>query len=305
MPRKIRGKTSAKGTLTGDNFREPPIRWRKRDLETIEREITNFNKRLYRQQKKNDGSVILPSRQSKTRAVESIKTRAEFNRFISDLKNFNAKTAKTVTLADDTKITQWQRDKTERDRAEWNKDKVRTVDHLNDLEIKQGGKGTGTIKKYGFGDLKEVSTRPDEREIEKMKADEFFKFADIMEKRLTLNYKLDRQRQLVENYLRGLIRVGFSDDLINLISTVPPDKFLEIIESDVYAQFSFIYDPIELAAKEEQIRNAFAPYASTTSYWQNDDIEKIAEDVVTKLNAGYYGRDYENRNRKYHWKRRK
>ena len=305
MPRKIRGKTTAKGTLTGDNIRKPPIRWRKRDLELIEREITNFNKRLYRQQKKNRGDIILPERQTKTKAVASIKTRAEFNRFIDDLRRFNAQTAKAVKLADGTTVTQWRMDRVKRYQDEGNKEYQGVIDFINESEVFQAGKGTGTIKKYAFGSVKEVVSRPIERDTEKMKMDEFLSYERYVEMRLTANYKLEKQKKMMENYIRGLARANFPDELIEFISRVPPQEFLKIIETDVTAQFSFIYDPIELSKKAEQIKLAFEPYVTDNSFFTYDEVFEIKKDVKAKTDMGYYGRAYDNAHRKYHWKKRK
>lgn len=305
MPRKISGKRSQQGSYTGDNARTGQIRWRKRDLEKIERTINNFNKRLYRQQKKNTLGVVLPERRKKSVAIKEIQTRAEFNRFIKDLESFTAETAKPVTLPDNNKVTQWQVNRAKKNDARYQKDKEAFQDYLDNKTILIGGKDTGNIKKYSFKTDKEIQRLSSPRNPEEMKLEEFLKFDSFAERRLLQNYKMGKERKMVENYIRGLMRVGYSDDLIMMIGRVPPEKFLEIIETDTMAEFDFIYDPIELAAREEQIRNAFEAYATDEQYIDFYDIMDIAADVQEKVYQGYYGRDYQNRNRKYRWKKRR
>ncbi len=297
--RKITGKRSIAG-----EHKQPQIRWRKRDLELIERTINNFNKRLYRQQKKNDGTVMLPERRSKSKAVKEIKTRGEFNQFISDLESFTAKTAKPVKI-DKKYATQWEVDKVRREESEYAVGKKSFKDYLGGKEIFEGGKPTGNIKKYSFISDKEASEVNTLRDPQEMKDEAFMKFRKWSEQRLLSNYKSGKERAMVENYIKGLMRVGYSDDLIMMIGTIPPEKFLEIIETDTMAEFDFIYDPIELTAREEQIRNAFAPYTTDTQYIDFYDIMDIAELVQERIHEGYYGRHYENEHRKYRWKKRR
>ena len=301
MPRKITGKRSTSGEYAPAGN----IRWRKRDLEKIERTITNFNKRLYRQQKKNDGSVILPERRSKTQAVKGIKTRADFNRFIKDLESFTAKSAQPVTIKDGTTFTQWQVDKAQREDAAYQKKKEAFGDYLDNQTIKKGGEDTGNIKKYAFISDKEFTRAKDPRSVLEMNKEEALRFFDLAESRMRSTYNYEKQVAMMHNYIRGLTRMGFSDELIDMISHVPPDKFLEIVETDVFAEFDWIYDPTELAAKEEQIYNAFSAYASDEEFISYYDIESIQSDVAEKLANGYFGRHYDNEHRRYRRKNRR
>lgn len=302
--RKLKGKQSPKGVLRGD-LKSGQIRWRKRDLELIEKEISNFNKRLYRQQKKNGSKDGLPERQAKPRAVEDIQTRVEFNRYISDLRAFNAKTAELRTSKGGTTAAKWFFDKVNRDVSRGDKEAKAVYDYINNQEVKQGNKGTGMIKRYGFGTIKEINSRPlgQGRNIEDMKPDEFWPYAHYVDRRIHRSYQREKQLKMIENYMRGLYRMGYSSELIDLIASVPPEKFLEIIETDVYAKFDWIYDPAGVEVAEAKIREAFAPYFTERSYFTPSQIDWMKEDVIAKMMDGYYGRAYENSSRKYSFKK--
>lgn len=85
--------------------KQPKIRWRKGDTETLRREINRYNQRLYYQKKRHGDSVVLPYRENFTQAKASIETRADFNRYISALRGFNAKNYQ-APVTDDAKLKQ-------------------------------------------------------------------------------------------------------------------------------------------------------------------------------------------------------
>lgn len=98
------------------------IRWRESDLSELQRTINNYNAKLYRIKKNHpELTDILPQRMTKSQAVASIETRADFNRLTNSLQRFSKKGAeKPVEVAPKVKVTKWQQDETKKTLQQFN-----------------------------------------------------------------------------------------------------------------------------------------------------------------------------------------
>lgn len=266
----------------------PKIRWRESDLNELQRIINNFNARLATQQKNNPGAEYLPERAKKSEAVESIYSRKDFNRYIAKLERFTAETAKPTKKSKRGAVTtQWEHDEFLRNQKAVNRERAKLKKELEGQEVSIGGEGTG-YKKAQMSDFKEVSVRPDQKKFENMSQKEWKEASKLMDARLRADYNLDKKKKMLENYIKGLIRQGYSDDLLKMIASIDPEVFYEKIDLDEFAGFAFIYDMQALKDLEESIKGAWEEYAGTAT--QDINIDELQTIVSQELDAGYMGR---------------
>jgi hypothetical protein len=111
-------------------------------------------------------------------------------------------------------------------------------------------------------------------------------------------YNDDQQQKMIENYVKGLIAEGYSDELLNLMNKIPVDKFREIVDTDETASFDFIYDPLELKIKQDSLIELWEQHADETID-NNIDFGLITEEVKNEYANGLrykgYGRIKTNR----------
>ena len=266
----------------------PKIRWRESDLNELQRIINNFNARLATQQKNNPGAEYLPERAKKSEAVKSIYSRKDFNRYIAKLERFTAATAKPTKKSKRGAVTtQWEHGEFLRNQRAVNRERAKLKKELEGQEVSIGGEGTG-YKKAQMSDFKEVSVRPDQKKFENMSQKEWKEASKLMDARLRADYTLDKKKKMLENYIKGLIRQGFSDDLLKMIASIDPEVFYEKIDLDEFAGFAFIYDMQALKDLEESIKGAWEEYANTSDKPIN--VDELGQIVSQELDAGYMGR---------------
>lgn len=234
--------------------KQPNIRWRKSDVREVERVIANFNAKLYRTRKKHpEAAEYLPPRLKKTEVIASIETRADFHRILDSYKRFSDRGSEAPFTSDrGLKTTQWAVDEFKRNQDEENKRRKKRRKELGEKPVTQGGKPTGAKRKE-MGHIKENAVRESKKNPSNMSNEEFKKASQLMEKKMRQSYNAEQARQMQINYIRGLMREGYSEELINYMMTIPTDKFMEIIDLDESATFDFIYDPIQLKVKQDTL----------------------------------------------------
>lgn len=264
------------------------IRWRDSDYEKLQRAINNFNARLYTQQKANKGANWLPDRQRKTEAVETIKTRSDFNRYIKRLERFNAKTAKKVKSKRGAETTDWQLKEFKRNQRAENKRREKLAKEIGSQEVTIAGKPTG-IKRAEMGKISENAVKPDKKKFENMSQKEWDKAFALMDARMHSSYTDEKRKLWMRNYVKGLIREGYPDDIIELLQKVDPDTFAKVIDLDETATIAFIYDPQQLAERIEILRNLWSEHAGENNI-NHFDTEAILKEVLEEAKRGYFGK---------------
>lgn len=273
--------------------KQPNIRWRKRDSELLRQEINRFNSRLYYQQKKNPYANWLPERANVSKAVEGIQTRADFNRFISSLRQFNAETAKKVPREGRKATTVWaekQKDTKEQrlrkqalaNKEAANKHREQLAKEIGEMEVYQGTKPTG-IKRAEMGSIKENAVKPLTQDIESMNETQLQKFIERTDRMLDANVEQRKKELWQRNYIKGLIREGYPPDIIELIKEIEPDDFAKIVDTNEYATIKFIYDPKELETRAKQIRETWLMYAQKRRSTWLDSYLSTHSDLAEKL----------------------
>lgn len=234
--------------------RKSKIRWRDSDVQELQRIINNYNNKLYRLKKNHPEMVeYLPQRMTKTQAIDSIETRADFNRLTKSLQRFSKRGAEApVTSSRGAKATQWEVDEFNRMQRIDNARKTRERKALEAKEVKIAGQGQGKTRAE-MGSIRQNELKNANHKFSSKSQKEWDLAKRALEQRMKQNYTDKSKRYMQANYIRGLMNAGFSDELIKYMSTIDPDKFFEIIETDETATFDFIYDPIELKVKEDKL----------------------------------------------------
>ena len=185
--------------------------------------------------------------------VQSIHTRADFNRTINSLKRFSKKGAETpVKASRGAKSSKWEVGEFKRKVAIDNARRTRERKKLLEKEVTTRGKKTGETRAR-MGTIKENSLKPRKRNFKNMSQKEW----DLAKKNIDqaldpLNSEF-RKHNMRLNYVKGLQDSGYSDDIVSMVLEMDIDDFIEITQTDEEASFDFIYDPIEQKMKEEAL----------------------------------------------------
>lgn len=243
--------------------RSSKIRWRESDTKELQRLINNYNNKLYRLNKNHpELREFLPQRITKKDAIASIETRADFNRLTASLKRFSKRGAEApVSSSRGAKATKWEVDEFKRKQAAENARRTRERKKLESQEVTVAGKKQGKTRAE-MGSVKTNELKPSKKKFERMSSAEWDKAKALMDKRMRSSYQSDQRRLMQVNYMRGMMHEGYSEDLINYISTIPNDVFFRITQTDETATIDFIYDPIALKAKEDVLWDLWEPHGS-------------------------------------------
>lgn len=246
--------------------RKSKIRWRESDVKELERLINNFNQKLYRTKKnKPELAEYLPQRMNKADAIASIETRDDLKRLQGQLSRFTQRGAeKPFESSRGLKTTQWAVDEFKRNQRAENIRRAKRKKELGEKEVKRGGQPTGAKRKE-MGKIKENAVKPSKKNPARMSAEEFEKASKLFEAKMRESYTEEQKRNMQINYIRGLIHEGYSDELANYLTTIPTEKFLEIIDTDETATFDFIYDPINRQTKEDILWDVWEEHGTGTN----------------------------------------
>lgn len=235
------------------------IRWRDSDTAELQRVINNFNAKLYRLQKKNpEMADYLPNRVQKKDVINSIHTRADFNRTVASLKRFSARGAEEpVKSTRGAKATKWEVAEVTKKERRINREREKERNALLDKEVTTRGKGTGS-KRSEMGSLKENALKPIKANFNIKSQKEWDLMKANIDAQLNEAHKAFRKSNMRLNYIKGLQDAGFSDDIVDLVRQMDIDKFIETIETDAEATFDFIYDPIDHELKSEALKETWS-----------------------------------------------
>lgn len=210
----------------------------------------------------------------------SIKTRADLNRVLNKLERY-ANTEK-ITLEKSVHgavASSWEIEEFKIDQRVENMRRAKRKKELGEMEVTQGGKPTG-IKRKEMTTVKMNELNPSKKNFYNMKQKEWDIATGNIDRRLhSQQYQEDAKRYMMENYIKGLISQGFDAETIEMIQHVDVEKFQDVILTDTSATFDFIYDPIELKAKQEEIQNAWRKHVDENIN-NNIDVEKIQNQVL-------------------------
>lgn len=246
----------------------------------LRRLVKNYNAKLDRIAKKNQDIVdALPDRASVRDLSKLIDTWNDFQKVAGRLRRFAKKGSETiVTNQHGERATRYAIDEFKRDQAAENRKKAARKKARQKREETKGGKPTGQTVAQ-MENKQNVRDIPDTSKFDDFKPGEFREKAKLFATRVLDSYDKVTAKRMQENYVKGLIREGYGERLQRLIARVPTDKFIEIVESDLFANFDFIYDEQERAAKEEQLLLTWEQHAEThnTTGINVRSIQKVVE----------------------------
>lgn len=226
--------------------------------------------------------------------MENIQTRAEFNALIRSLNRFTAKSAKPAKNKNKrggAQISQWEVKENIRQQNIHKKREIAKAEALKEKEVTQGGKGTGKTRAE-MGRLREQPTNIPIYDPTQMKQEEWEVHKKYIENALKPSYSYERAQMYQKNYIKGLIRAGMPRDVIEMLQRVDPKTFVEILDTDEYATFDFIYDPAGVAAVADLLRETWSDAVNKTQTFSDAQELSIEEEVLTEASQGYYGRHY-------------
>ena len=244
-------------------------------------------------------------------AVENINSLQAYNSYMASLKRFNAETAKRVESKRGGHMTEWEAKEIKRSDKRENKQKEQLLNKIKQQPVKQGGKEVGydvgerySDSKLKMGGTLENAVKPIERDVTNMSKAELERVRMKMDKLLRGNYTEEKIKSWMRNYVKGLMRVGAPNDVIDMFMHVDPEQFQLVIDSDQYATIDFIYDFTELASRMQYIKDVWSQH-TTDDYTVQFDLGEIRKEIEYESTTyGYVGRHEENWYKPYYQKRK-
>lgn len=252
------------------------MRWRDRDHEKLRSTVKKFNAKIAYHAKKEGMQEYLPQKKSMKELRSLIGTRKDYDTLVKSMERFLVKGAeKPIKTEYGETLTEWARDEFYRNQKIENRRRAKRAKELGEKDVTIAGQSTGN-KRSEMGSIKENATKELHRNVDKMKKGEFERIARLMEKRMLSTYDNERKILMLENYIKGLIKEGYSEKLQQLLLTVPLETFVDVVDTDELATFAFIYDPQELAIREEYLYDL---------WWEHSTGHKVTDINVKAIRA--------------------
>lgn len=239
--------------------KQPSFRKLKRDVERATKVINNFNARQYRQAKNNPDADYLPPRMNLTKLWGMVNTRADFNFVMDALESFTAETAQPIRSSRGAVTTKWQYNIWKKMEEKDNRERDKLFKQIGEQEVKIAGEGQG-YKRVQMGEIKENAVNRVERNFDNMSQKEFERSFFALDKRLHDTNKQEMKELWMRNYVKGLIRQGYPDDVIEMFKHIDVDDFVINLDVDETARFTFIYDPQSMEDLTAYIRETWQDY---------------------------------------------
>lgn len=226
--------------------RTPNIRWRSSDEANLKQSVKKFNSKVRRLAKsKPDLAPFLPKPVSYKQIRNNITTRADLNRDLNSLNRFLKPGSETPLTTDrGLKTTKWQKNEVALKVAQINRNRTR--------ELKESGISTykGTMNA-----VRQNNLNPKSFNIENIAPDRWNKYIQNVEKQVRSNYNEERNKMYVQNYLVALDNeLGiYGEEIKAIVSTIEPDKFIQMYYDDPVLQIDFVYSPYEQEMRANQI----------------------------------------------------
>ena len=254
------------------------IKWRDSDFEEVRRVVKNYNAKLNRLSGRDDLAALLPDKITAKEIISKVKTRQALNLELNKMKRFTRRgSEEIVTNAEGVTDIKYNINEFAIFKRVENTARRKKKAFLESQEVTQGGKSTGQTRAQ-MGSIKEVNLEPIEASYKEVNQANWNKLKALMNRKLLNRANQEDARRALRNYIKGLIHEGYSDELIEMVLHVDLDKFIDVLDTDVYAEFDFIYGLEELKAKEEALFKTWEQYMTDK---ENSfiDIEEILDEI--------------------------
>lgn len=222
------------------------IRWSETDNKRVASRVRVFNTKLTKTLNAHpEWASYLPDRASTQQIKDQVKTRADLNRIINSLERFSKKGAETPVLTPKgIHTTKWEIKEVGY--------KVAQINRARTLETKKANVST---EKGTMGTIESNNLKHKHYDINNIKANEWDKYKNAVEKQIMSDYKSNKIMKYKENYLECILdNLGNGEkamELYDLVSRLDAEFMYGIYYDDPVLQIQFITDPIpaEIIAK--------------------------------------------------------
>lgn len=234
--------------------RQYNIKWRNKDKTRLSNTVRQFNAKITRTLKKNpELAPYLPERLTVQGLRDKIKTRQDFNREVNSARRFLKPGAETpVTSATGIRTTKWEKREVGI--------KVGVINQRRNRELK---KMNPTTEKGTMGTIRENNLRPKKYDIDKIKASDWDMFVYGVEKQIMSGYTAQKNELYKQNFIKG-VKTAFGSkgtEIVEMAQSIPADILVELYYNDPVLQVEFIYNPLEMQIKIDNIVEHLEPYA--------------------------------------------
>lgn len=237
------------------------IKWRRSDEQELRRVVRNFNAKLSRIMKKNpDIAEYLPPRVSYQDLRQNITSRQEFNRELNSLKRFAQRGSEKIVTAKNTglKVTSWERKEVGIQVAIINRERTRKKKILEAEEATSRGQRLKQTRAQ-MNSIRMNELNKKVFNFDKIKKSDWERYKATVKRQSHPDFQSEADRNLRENYIKGLIEVfGDTDDTNQLkeqILAMPLKEFITKFYKEQEATVDFIYDPIEAERKMKILKD--------------------------------------------------
>lgn len=234
--------------------RQYNIKWRNKDKTRLSNTVRQFNAKITRTLKKNpELAPYLPERLTVQGLRDKIQTRQDFNREIKAARRFLKPGAETpVTSATGIRTTRWEKREIGI--------KVGVINRRRNRELK---KMNPTTEKGTMGTIRENNLRPKKYDIDKIKASDWDMFVYGVEKQIMSGYTAQKNELYKQNFIKA-VKTAFGSkgtEIVEMAQSIPADILVELYYNDPVLQVEFIYNPLEMQIKIDNIVEHLEPYA--------------------------------------------
>lgn len=234
--------------------RQYNIKWRNKDKTRLSNTVRQFNAKIIRTLKKNpELAPYLPERLTVQGLRDKIKTRQDFNREVNSARRFLKPGAETpVTSATGIRTTKWEKREVGI--------KVGVINRRRNRELK---KMNPTTEKGTMGTIRENNLRPKKYDIDKIKASDWDMFVYGVEKQIMSGYTAQKNELYKQNFIKA-VKTAFGSkgtEIVEMAQSIPADILVELYYNDPVLQVEFIYNPLEMQIKIDNIVEHLEPYA--------------------------------------------
>ena len=237
------------------------IRWGRSDYSKLSHLVRKVNKKVFEiEVKRPDIAGYQPAMLDYQELKSNIKTRKDLHNVINKYERYLREGVEETIKSDRGAVaSKWAVREFEINQRAENARRRATAKQLGEKDVTIAGKSTG-VKRAEMGSIKENAVKPSKKTFKNQSQEEWERASRLFEKRMMSTYDDERLKLMAENYVKGLIAEGYSDELQQLINKIPLEKFREIIDTDETATFDFIYDPLELKVKQESLIELWEQY---------------------------------------------
>lgn len=262
------------------------IRWRRSDTSKLVHLIRKVDKKIFEiSVKRPDIAEYQPAMLEYQQAKASIKTRRDFNNFVKKYQRYLRDGVEEVVKSDRGAVaTKWARNEMYIDQRADNARKRKERKEIGGKPVTIAGKDTGN-KRAEMKSTRENALNQSNRKFKNMSQKEFDNLFRLLDAKMFSSYKTKEMTKHMRNYIKGLIAEGYSEELLKILEKVPPEVFQRVFYTDEVATYDFIYDPLELKLKQEQLIDLWGQYVDEET--QNAfDYNTINEEIQTEYENG-------------------